>query len=44
MLEKHCVKSHTEKMMEYNPALEVYLWETKIICDSSRYDTIWKNK
>lgn len=38
----HCVKSHTEEMMEYNPALEVYLWETKIICDSFRYDTIWK--
>ena len=39
---KHCVKSHEEKMLEYNTALEVPLWETKIICDSGYYDTIWK--
>lgn len=42
MLLKHCVKSHEETSIKYNPALEAPELSTETICDSGYYDTIWK--
>ena len=47
MLNKNCVKSHEETYttLAYNVVLDIpeLVTETKVVCDSIYYDTIWKN-